>query len=122
GPGGAAPETAALRAGRRLVPGRRLPGAELRGRQIMNADLALDLCRRALELAVLVMAPLLLAALTAGVVAGLFQAATQIQEPTLAFVPKLVALGLSLLVFGPWITDRLRVFMSETIQLIGGLS
>jgi flagellar biosynthetic protein FliQ len=87
----------------------------------MNADLALDTCRRALEVGVLVMTPLLLAALTAGVIAGLFQAATQIQEPTLAFVPKIIALGLSLLFFGPWMLDRMRVFTIDTIEHIGRL-
>ena len=87
----------------------------------MNTDLALDVCRRALELAVLVMTPLLLSALLAGVLAGLFQAATQIQEPTLAFVPKLVAMGLAVLLFGPWMLDRVRVFTTDTITLIGRL-
>ncbi len=87
----------------------------------MNADLALDICRRALEMGVLVMAPLLIAALCAGVVAGLFQAATQIQEPTLAFVPKVIAMGLAILCFGPWMADKLRVFTVDTITLIGKL-
>lgn len=87
----------------------------------MNADLALDICRRAMEMGILVMAPLLLSALLAGVVAGLFQAATQIQEPTLSFVPKVLALGLALLLCGPWIVDRLRVFTTDTIQMIGSL-
>jgi flagellar biosynthetic protein FliQ len=87
----------------------------------MNPDLAMDLCRRALETGVLVMAPLLISALIAGVLAGLFQAATQIQEPTLSFVPKIVALSVALLYFGPWMLDRLRVFSVETIELIGRL-
>lgn len=87
----------------------------------MNADLALDLCRRALEVGVLVMAPLLLAALSAGVIAGLFQAATQIQEPTLTFVPKVLALGLALLLTGPWMIDRLRTFTVDTFSMIGRL-
>ena len=87
----------------------------------MNADMALDICRRALEIGLLIMTPLLLSALTAGVLAGLFQAATQIQEPTLAFVPKIVALGLSLLFFGPWMLDRMRIFTIEIIELIGRL-
>ncbi len=87
----------------------------------MNADLALDICRRALESGILVLTPILLAALCAGVVAGLFQAATQLQEPTLAFVPKILAMGLSGMLFGPWMLDRLRVFTIEMIELIGKL-
>jgi flagellar biosynthesis protein FliQ len=87
----------------------------------VNADMALDICRRALETSILVMTPLLLAALVAGVLAGLFQAATQIQEPTLAFVPKVVAMGLAIVLCGPWMIDRLRVFTTDIIGMIGRL-
>lgn len=87
----------------------------------MNADLALDICRRAVEAGLWVMAPVLLAALLAGVLAGLFQAATQLQEPTLAFVPKLLALCASLVLFGPWMGDRLRTFTTEIYSMMGGL-
>ena len=64
------------------------------------------------------MAPILLCALAAGILSGLFQAATQIQESTLAFVPKMVALGVALLYFGPWALDRLRVFSIDVISMI----
>lgn len=84
----------------------------------MTPDLALDICRRALETLTLVMAPILLSALCAGVLAGLFQAATQIQESTLAFVPKMAAMALALLYFGPWMLDRLRVFSMDVIGMI----
>lgn len=87
----------------------------------MNPDLALDVCRRAMETLTLVMAPLLLCALAAGVVAGLFQAATQIQESTLAFVPKITAMGLALIYFGPLLIDKLRVFAFDVISMIGHL-
>ncbi|MCS6912302.1 MAG: flagellar biosynthesis protein FliQ [Myxococcales bacterium] len=87
----------------------------------MDADLVLDVCRRSLETSLLVMAPLVLSALVAGVLAGLFQAATQIQEPTLAFVPKIVALGIALMLFGPWMLDRMRTFTVDTIDLVGRL-
>jgi flagellar biosynthetic protein FliQ len=85
----------------------------------MNADIAIDICRRAMEVCVLILLPVLLAALCAGVMAGLFQAATQLQEPTLTFVPKILALGGALMIFGPWMLDRLRVFTVETITLVG---
>lgn len=87
----------------------------------MTADMALDICRRALEVGILILTPLLLAALSAGVIAGLFQAATQLQEPALAFVPKLLALAGAFLYFGPWMLDRLRVFTVETLTLLARL-
>lgn len=87
----------------------------------MSADLALDVCRRAVEAGLWVMAPVLLAALLSGVLAGLFQAATQLQEPTLAFVPKLLALCAALLLCGPWMGDRLRTFTTEMFNLMGAL-
>ncbi len=85
----------------------------------MSADIAVDICRRAMEVCILVLLPVLLSALCAGVMAGLFQAATQLQEPTLTFVPKVLALGGALMLFGPWMLDRLRVFTTETINLMG---
>ena len=85
----------------------------------MSADVAIDICRRAMEVCVLVLLPVLLAALSAGVVAGFFQAATQLQEPTLTFVPKIMALSAAFLLFGPSMLDRLRVFTTDTINLIG---
>lgn len=88
----------------------------------MNGDLALDICRRAVEAGLLAMMPILLAALFAGLLAGIFQAATQLQEPTLAFVPKLLALAAALILFGGFSAERLRLFTVEVYTLLGGLS
>ena len=72
---------------------------------------------QALEMTVLVSAPLLLAALVTGLLVSLFQAATQINEMTLSFIPKVLAMFLALVIAGPWMltlmTDYMRnVFLS----------
>jgi flagellar biosynthetic protein FliQ len=70
----------------------------------------MTLGERALELTALVSAPLLLTALVVGLVIGMFQAATQIQEMTLSFIPKLLVMGIALAVSGPWILQTLVTF------------
>lgn len=69
----------------------------------MNEDVVLQIGREALFLVVSLAAPLLLSALAVGLLVGVFQAATQIQEQTLSFIPKLMALVLALVVMGPWL-------------------
>ncbi|MCC7222074.1 MAG: flagellar biosynthesis protein FliQ [Candidatus Contendobacter sp.] len=89
----------------------------------MTPETIITLGQRALELAVLVSAPLLLTALVVGVLISLFQAATQINEMTLSFVPKLLALVLVLLLAGPWMLELLidftRNLMKDIPNLIG---
>ncbi|MFK8079289.1 MAG: flagellar biosynthesis protein FliQ [Granulosicoccus sp.] len=81
----------------------------------MNPDNVIDLGREALTITVLLAAPLLLAALFTGLLVGLFQAATQIQEQTLSFIPKLLAMVIALLTAGPWL---LQVILDYTSDLI----
>jgi flagellar biosynthetic protein FliQ len=69
---------------------------------------------RALEITLLLAAPLLLVALVTGLIVGAFQAATQINEQTLSFIPKLLAMALAMVVAGPWM---LKVLMSYTREL-----
>ena len=69
---------------------------------------------RALEITLLLAAPLLVVALVVGLIIGAFQAATQINEQTLSFIPKLLALALAVVVAGPWM---LRVLLSYTREL-----
>ena len=71
--------------------------------------------RAAIEVAVLLAAPLLLSALLAGLLIGLFQAATQINEMTLSFIPKVLAVAAALVLTGPWM---LRVIVDYTRALI----
>ena len=68
----------------------------------MNAELTLHVAREGLLLVLLVSGGPMLASMLVGLVIGLFQATTQIQEQTLSYVPKLIAVFLSLLVLGPW--------------------
>jgi flagellar biosynthetic protein FliQ len=81
----------------------------------MEAQTAVDLTREALVIATLIAAPVLLAGTVVGLVIGLLQALTQIQEQTVAFVPKLLAMivviGLSL----PWVLGRLIEYSEHLI-------
>jgi flagellar biosynthetic protein FliQ len=69
---------------------------------------------RALEITLMLAAPLLLVALVTGLIVGAFQAATQINEQTLSFIPKLLAMALATVVAGPWM---LKVLISYTREL-----
>ncbi len=81
----------------------------------MTPDTVIDLGREALTTTVLLAAPLLLAALATGLVVGLFQAATQIQEQTLSFIPKLLAMVIALVATGPWLLQTIVDFTTELI-------
>ncbi|MDJ0927122.1 MAG: flagellar biosynthesis protein FliQ [Gammaproteobacteria bacterium] len=80
----------------------------------MTADIVLNVVSDALTIASLLAAPLLLTALATGVFIGVLQAATQINEMTLSFIPKLLALVVSLLVAGPWM---LQLIVNHTRNL-----
>ena len=81
----------------------------------MSPEDVLTQGRAAIEVAVLRAAPLLLSALLAGLLIGLFQAATQINEMTLSFIPKVLAVAAALVLTGPWM---LRVIVDYTRALI----
>jgi flagellar biosynthetic protein FliQ len=87
----------------------------------MTPETIITLGQRALELAVLVSAPMLLTALVVGVLISLFQAATQINEMTLSFVPKLLALVVVLLLAGPWMLELLISFTQNLMKDIPNL-
>lgn len=80
----------------------------------MNEDVVLQIGREALYLIVSLAAPLLLSALAVGLLVGVFQAATQIQEQTLSFIPKLMALVVALVIMGPWL---MQSWLSFTLEL-----
>ena len=89
----------------------------------MTPTTVIDLGRQALELTLLVSAPLFIAALATGLVVSIFQAATQINEQTLSFVPKLVATFITLVLAGPWmitlLTDLIRRLFESIPAMIG---
>ena len=80
----------------------------------MTPEDVVDLGRQAMTLAVLLSAPLLLSALAAGILIGMFQAATQIQDMTLSFIPKLVVFVIALGISGPWML-RLALDFTQSI-------
>lgn len=87
----------------------------------MNPTAVIDLGRQALEVTLLVSAPLFLAALVTGLIVSVFQAATQINEMTLSFVPKLVAIFLTMVLAGPWMITVLTDFMRRLYEAIPGM-
>lgn len=84
----------------------------------MTPETVMEVGRQALILVLLVSAPLLLAALLTGLLVSIFQAATQINEATLSFIPKLVAMFAVLLVAGPWMVDLLVDYMRHLFESI----
>ncbi|RAN74683.1 flagellar biosynthetic protein FliQ [Bacillus sp. SRB_336] len=84
----------------------------------MTPESIMEIGQHALYVAMLVAAPLLLTALAVGLLVGVIQAATQINEMTLSFIPKLIAMALVALITGPWM---LRLLVQYTHQLIESL-
>jgi flagellar biosynthetic protein FliQ len=76
----------------------------------MTPEIAVDVCRKAIQTILLGSAPMLLIGLVVGLVVSIFQAATQINEQTLSFVPKIIAVFIAILFFGPWLIKLLTVF------------
>jgi flagellar biosynthetic protein FliQ len=87
----------------------------------MTPETVVTIGRHALEMTLLLAAPLLLTALTVGLLVGIFQAATQINEMTLSFIPKLLAMTAVLVVTGPWMLKQFVGYTRELIQSIPGL-
>lgn len=83
----------------------------------MSVDQASDLIRETLVLTLVISTPLLLIGLVVGLVISLFQAVTQIQEQTLTFVPKIVAMVAAAILVMPWLTVRL---MDYAARMFGG--
>lgn len=83
----------------------------------------MEIGRQAVEVTLLVSAPMLLTALVLGLVISIFQAATQLNESTLQFVPKLVAMLLVLILAGPWmlqyLMDYIQRLFSSIPQIVG---
>ncbi|WP_379126553.1 flagellar biosynthesis protein FliQ [Paenibacillus sp. sgz500958] len=84
----------------------------------MNTDFVIGLAGQAVYIVLQTSAPMLILGLVVGLIVSIFQATTQIQEQTLAFIPKIVAVMLALLIFGPWILTKLIDFTS---QILGNL-
>jgi len=87
----------------------------------VSPDTVIDLSQQALYLIALIAAPMLLSALAIGLLIGMFQAATSINEQTLSFIPKLMVLLLSILIAGPWMLNLLLSFTRRLYIGIPGL-
>jgi flagellar biosynthetic protein FliQ len=85
----------------------------------MTTEFIIGLAGQALYTVLKVSAPMLGIGLIVGLIVSIFQATTQIQEQTLAFVPKIIAVFLAILIFGPWI---LNIMVDFTSQLLGNLA
>ncbi len=89
----------------------------------MTPTTVIDIGRQAVEVLLMVSAPLFIAALVTGLLVSIFQAATQINEATLSFVPKLIMIFVTLVLAGPWMitlmTDYTRRLFEAIPSLIG---
>lgn len=87
----------------------------------MTPDRVIAVTREMLLLALAVSAPVLGIGLVVGLVVAIVQAATQIQESSLTFLPKILAMGAALAVTGPWALERLVAFMASALSAIATL-
>jgi flagellar biosynthetic protein FliQ len=89
----------------------------------MTPESVMTIGRHAMEVTLMVAAPLLLVALGVGLIVSIFQAATQINETTLSFIPKLIAIFVTLVVAGPWMLtimlDYMRQMFSNIPSMVG---
>jgi flagellar biosynthetic protein FliQ len=79
----------------------------------MNSDVVVSLATQAMSLALKVSLPLLLVGLVVGVIISILQAVTSIQEQTLSFIPKVLAMAVVLVVGGPWMLNQLLVYTAD---------
>ena len=87
----------------------------------MNQDAVLSLGNYAIETMVMLAAPMLITAMAVGLLIGLFQAATQINETTLSFIPKLLSLVIVLVVTGPWMLNLIVTYTRQLFENIPGM-
>jgi flagellar biosynthetic protein FliQ len=87
----------------------------------MTPELAVDICRKAIQTILMCAAPILIVAMLVGLLVSIFQAATQINEQTLTFVPKIVAVFITLLIFGSWLIKILTAFTVGLFDIVATL-
>ena len=87
----------------------------------MTPESVMTMGRHAMEVTLMIAAPMLLVALIIGLVVSIFQAATQINEATLSFIPKLVGIFVALVVAGPWMLSVMLDYMREVFSGIPNL-
>jgi flagellar biosynthesis protein FliQ len=77
---------------------------------MMSPETVVHIGKQAVQTVLLGSGPMLIAALVVGLIISIFQAATQINEQTMTFIPKIVAVFITLLIFGPWLMNLLTTF------------
>lgn len=87
----------------------------------MTPESVMTMGRHAVEITILVSAPMLMVALAIGLVVSIFQAATQINETTLSFIPKLVGIFVAMIIAGPWMLSVMLDYMKELFTGIPGM-
>lgn len=87
----------------------------------MTPTTVIEIGRNALEVTLMISAPLFIAALVTGLIVSIFQAATQINEATLSFVPKLVVIFITMIVAGPWMITMMTDYMRRLYEAIPGM-
>ena len=83
--------------------------------------MAIDICRKAVQTILMAAAPMLIIGMVIGLLVSIFQAATQINEQTLTFVPKIVAVFVTLVIFGPWLIKLLILFTTGLFETMATL-
>lgn len=84
----------------------------------MTPEFVVDIGRQAIETALMVSAPMLLTALLIGLTISVFQAATQINEQTMTFIPKIVGVFVMLLIVAPWVIQKLLAFTEGIFRIV----
>lgn len=87
----------------------------------MDADQAVELCRQALVLTMLIIGPVLLVAVVVGLLISILQAVTQLQDQTISFVPKIIAMMVAMLYVLPWAVSRMVEYSQNLIRDIPSL-
>ncbi len=87
----------------------------------MTPESVMSVGTHALEITLMLAAPMLLVALVVGLLVGIFQAATQINEMTLSFIPKLIAMAATMAIAGPWMLKLIVNYTRELFESIPGL-
>lgn len=88
----------------------------------MTPESVMTMGRHAIEITLMIAAPMLLTALVIGLIVSIFQAATQINEQTLSFIPKLVGIFVALIIAGPWMLSVMLDYMRGVFTGISNLS
>ncbi|MEK9197786.1 flagellar biosynthesis protein FliQ [Ureibacillus sp. 179-F W5.1 NHS] len=82
----------------------------------MSQEMVIAIAERAIWIVLIVSGPLLLIALISGLIVSIFQATTSIQEQTLSFVPKIIAVLVAIIFFGPWMISQMTAYVTDILN------